>query len=343
MCLTDAIIEQMTLPDFKKNSSVLIIIAYTQVITTVLYMLGLDHSHQTLERYGYMSMYGQWLSISTATCLSVFRNKLNLMPNKLSFSYTLLIFSLCFLLTESVFRTISWLYVNDHHQHLESIFRYLGCLTIFLIILRIIELLNTIEARGQSHADATLSALQARIKPHFLFNSLNTIAELTHADRDQAEHAINSLATLFRASLSTDEKQHSLEEELNLCYRYEDLERWRLNERLNVDWNVDVINANAINVPKLILQPILENSISHGVEADGKINIELDIRESSNVISMMITNGINRKLPPKHGNGMAIANIKERLFVMYDDQFKFKLKDQRDRYSVFIQIPKLKK
>ena len=303
-------------------------------------MLGLDHDDQTPERYGYMSMYSQWLSLSIATCLSLFRNKLNLMQKKLSFSYTLIVFSLCFLLTELVFRSISALYINDHHQHLESIFRYLGCLTIFLVILRVIELLNTIEQRSQSHADAKLSALQARIKPHFLFNSLNTIAELTHDNKEQAEHAINALATLFRASLSTEEKEHSLEEELNLCYRYEDLERWRLDKRLNVEWHIDIQDKKSINVPKLILQPILENSISHGVEADGNINVKLDIRETNNMISMMVSNGINKHRDTRHGNGIAINNIKERLFVMYDDHFKFKIKDQIERYSVFIQIPK---
>ena len=303
-------------------------------------MLNINTGLPSLEQLGYMSVFAQWLSLSTAACLSIARKRLDRLPSKISIIYVILIFSVCFCLTELSFFFFSSLYIINSYTFLESVFRYLGCISIFLVALRIIKLLNTIEQRGQSHADAKLSALQARIKPHFLFNSLNTIAELTHDNKEQAEHAINALATLFRASLSTEEKEHSLEDELNLCYRYEDLERWRLDKRLNVEWHIDIQDKKSINVPKLILQPILENSISHGVEADGNINVKLDIRETNNMISMMVSNGINKHRDTRHGNGIAIDNIKERLFVMYDDHFKFKIKNQIEKYSVFIQIPK---
>jgi len=94
-------------------------------------------------------------------------------------------------------------------------------------------------------------------------------------------------------------------------------------------------------IPKLLIQPLLENSITHGVESDGTININIDIRETDSHVSIMISNGIDISRPATSGNGFAIENTKERLFVMYDDNQKFRIKHSDDTFTVFIQIPKV--
>lgn len=328
----------MNLPNFCKNSAVLVVVLYTELLVTAVYFFtGETH---TIERFGYMSVYAQWLSLMCISLLCINRIWLNSLNNKIRTLFIWGFYSLSFVIVEFSFKYLSEAYVQSYQPSIDSFTRYIAISIVFLLILRVIGLLNTIEKRSKSEANSRISALQARINPHFLFNSLNVIAELTRIDAKHAEQAINSLAKLFRAALSTDSKQHPLTAELNLCYQYENIELWRLGDRLKVEWFVEISDKNQIVVPKLFLQPLLENSITHGVEEDGTINIKIDVRETKSHISVMITNGVS-KLQPRHsGNGLAIENTKERLFVLYDDNHKFKIKQNINTFTVYIQIPK---
>jgi len=328
----------MKLPDFCKNSSVLVVILYTELFVSALFLFnGESHS---LELFGYTSIYAQWLSLMTISLLCFTRNWLNRLKPTLRAIAVWSFYSISFWVVELTFKYLSNLYIQPEYSYGNSLSRYIACSIIFFLVLRVIELLNTIDKRSKSEANARIAALQARIKPHFLFNSLNTIAELTNSHAKHAEHAITSLASLFRAALSTDSKQHSLEQELTLCSRYESLERWRLANKLNINWQIEVAHRDKILIPKLLIQPLLENSITHGVESDDTININIDIRETDSHVSIMITNGIDTSRPATGGNGLAIENTKERLFVMYDDNQKFRIKHSGDTFTVFIQIPK---
>jgi len=328
----------MKLPNFCKNSSVLMVILYTEILVFALFLF--NGEPYSLERFGYTSIFAQWLSLMTISLLCLTRGWLNSLSRAPQAFMVWGFYSASFWIVELTFRYFSNLYVQPEYSYFNSFFRYIACSIIFFLVLRVIELLSTIERRSNSEANARIAALQARIKPHFLFNSLNTIAELTTSQAKHAEQAITSLAKLFRAALSTDSKQHSLEQELSLCSQYESLERWRLDKRLNVDWHIEVANAEQILVPKLLLQPLLENSITHGVESDGIIRVKIDVRETQSHLSIMISNGIDRERPTTGGNGLAIENTKERLFVMYDDNFKFKIKNNENAFTVYIQIPK---
>src|SRR5690606_35547004 len=107
--------------------------------------------------------------------------------------------------------------------------------------------------------------LQARIRPHFLFNSMNTIASLTRSNPEQAEQAIEDLADLFRASLGDAHTQISLEDELEIARTHQRIEQLRLGDRLRVSWDIDGLPPRA-QVPCLIVQPLLENAVYHGIE-----------------------------------------------------------------------------
>ena len=120
------------------------------------------------------------------------------------------------------------------------------------------------DMRLKVQAQARLQALQARIRPHFLFNSMNTIASLTHDQPDLAEQAIENLSDLFRASLSA-EASIALRQELELTRSYIDLEALRLGDRLAVEWRLPE-QEPALNIPALTLQPLVENAIYHGIE-----------------------------------------------------------------------------
>ena len=196
------------------------------------------------------------------------------------------------------------------------------------------------DLRLQVQAQARLQALQARIRPHFLFNSMNTIASLTHDRPDLAEHAIENLSDLFRASLAA-ESSISLQQELELTRSYIDLEALRLGERLEIKWQLPP-REPSLYLPALTLQPLVENAIYHGIEplpAGGVIEIAIDdagsaiiITISNPVVSAQRSNG-------RKGNQMAVDNIKERLALAFDGAASMELSESESRYTVKLTIP----
>ena len=196
------------------------------------------------------------------------------------------------------------------------------------------------ETRREVQSQARLQALQARIRPHFLFNSMNTIASLTHDQPDLAEQAIENLSDLFRASLAA-EASITLQQELELTRSYIDLEALRLGERLEVNWHLPE-EEPVLNLPALTLQPLVENAIYHGVEPlanGGVIDIDISEREDNIVIS------ISNPLAPKpasgrrSGNQMAVENIRERLALAFGGTASMQLLESETGYTVTLTIP----
>ena len=196
------------------------------------------------------------------------------------------------------------------------------------------------DLRLKVQAQARLQALQARIRPHFLFNSMNTIASLTHDRPDLAEQAIENLSDLFRASLAA-ESSISLQQELELTRSYIDLEALRLGERLEVNWQLPQTQPK-LNLPALTLQPLVENAIYHGVEPlPGGGVIDLAISESGASIEIRISNPLMKQQLPHHrkGNRMAVDNIRERLALAFGGAASMELSESDSRYTVKLTIP----
>jgi two-component system sensor histidine kinase AlgZ len=193
-------------------------------------------------------------------------------------------------------------------------------------------------------AQARIRALQARIRPHFLFNSMNTIAALTRSDPARAEAAIEDLADLFRASLNEARTQITLREELEIAHLYERIEQLRLGSRLRVDWDVATIPADCV-VPSLLLQPLLENAIGHGIEplpGGGTVTVRGRIEGDMVVIEVA-----NPAVPPpdrrpsRPGHQIALGNIRERLELAYPGQASVDVADQGDSYRVRLCFPRV--
>ncbi|MDH3220520.1 MAG: histidine kinase [Gammaproteobacteria bacterium] len=196
------------------------------------------------------------------------------------------------------------------------------------------------DLRLKVQAQARLQALQARIRPHFLFNSMNTIASLTHDQPDLAEQAIENLSDLFRASLSA-ESSISLKQELELTRSYIDLEALRLGDRLEVRWRLPP-QEPGVNLPALTLQPLVENAIYHGVEPiPSGGTIELSIDEFDDNIVFTISNPLPAHQQQNHrqGNRMALDNIRERLALAYGGAASMELSESDSRYTVKLTIP----
>ncbi len=194
-------------------------------------------------------------------------------------------------------------------------------------------------------AEARLQALTARIRPHFLFNSLNAVLSLIRAEPRRAETALEELAELFRVLMRDPRDLLPLAEEIALCRQYLDLEKLRLGERLRVEWELVDVPQNML-VPPLMLQPLLENAVYHGVEPAGEGGtVRLRLARRRDELHIELTNPcLGDPVPKGGGNHMALSNIRERLGLYYDLEARLEtrlnaLPDGRHEYRVHIVLP----
>lgn len=175
--------------------------------------------------------------------------------------------------------------------------------------------------------EARLQALQARIQPHFLFNSLNAVLSLIRSEPRRAETALEDLADLFRVLMRDGRDMTTLEDEIRLCRQYLAIEKIRLGERLQVHWETSNISRQFLQraeVPSLLLQPLLENAVHYGVEpATGLAPIRISLSRKIDRIEVIIVNPVHPNAPVSGGNQMALQNIRERLALLYDVEAQF--------------------
>ena len=211
------------------------------------------------------------------------------------------------------------------------------------MMLRYLYVQHRLRSQEQSELQSRIQALQSRIRPHFLFNSMNIIASLIATDPETAETVVEDLSELFRASLNDVGNQVSLEDELGLCERYVRIEGLRLGERLQVEWDIGDFSKE-VRIPLLTLQPLLENAIYHGIQPlpeGGTINIR--VRSQEDRILVEITNPLPgsgyRNDAHAAGNQMAVANIRSRLEVLYGDRAGFSADIVDDVYVTRLSFP----
>jgi len=196
------------------------------------------------------------------------------------------------------------------------------------------------KAYSPALAEARLQALQARIRPHFLFNSLNAVLALIRRDARRAEHALEDLAELFRALMSDGRSLVRLADEIALLERYAAIEQLRLGERLRLSWEIDDAPVDAL-LPALVLQPLLENAVYHGVEpGTGSSDVLVRIERRGERVLARIENPYHeRDAKGRAGNRMALDNIRERLMLFFDAEARLESRVEGARYLVEIEIP----
>jgi two-component system sensor histidine kinase AlgZ len=187
--------------------------------------------------------------------------------------------------------------------------------------------------------EARLQALQARIRPHFLFNSINAVLSLVRSDPRRAESALEDMADLFRVLMADNRDLVPLEAEVELCRQYLDLEELRLGERLQVEWHVDNMPGDAL-VPPLLLQPLLENAVYHGIEPSVEPGlVSINIYRARDQLHMVLRNPYRRDGSHHAGNKMALGNIKERLALHFDAEASLQTRVGDSQYEVHITLP----
>lgn len=186
---------------------------------------------------------------------------------------------------------------------------------------------------------ARLQALQARIRPHFLFNSLNAVLSLIRAEPRRAEIALEDLADLFRVLMQDNRELAPLAREVELCRQYLDLEQLRLGDRLQVEWHVDNMPGDAL-VPPLVLQPLIENAVYHGIEpAIEPGTVSIGIYRKGKELHAVLSNPLRKHVRHQSGNKMAVENIRERLALHFDAEASLTNTVTDSTYQVHIVMP----
>lgn len=316
-----------------------------ELLAIILALSEPDHDSELVYHLALQSLFIQLIALSCAASLCVGRQFLNQLPPALiaPTSYGLILL-VSFLIIELV-----WYFMHNepylqgmNQSHLMYSIR---CLTIAAItaalVLRYLYVQHQWRNQIEAESKARIEALQARIRPHFLFNCMNTIASLTRKAPALAEESIENLSALFRASLQKTEQLSTLEKEFELCHQYLSIEQHRLGERLKCDWQVDALPLDA-RIPTLTLQPLIENAIYHGIEplAAGGI-VTIQGHEENNHWLISIQNPIDKRLTTnRDGNRIAQENVRQRLTTFYDNPNCFQIIETDNEYKVEISLPK---
>ena len=331
------------LPDFCQGENILRLILVLELAAIVFSMVGYSQATGLYVDIALRSLYIQWVGLGSAGLLCLLRRKNwvdgEVVVTVVSFLVVAGMTLLCSLLALVLDDGLN-LQLMQTDQPGYTLLRHVLISTILLgVALRYFFIQHRNRAMLRKEASARLQALQARIRPHFLFISLNTIASLTYDQPEQAERAIENLAELFRASLKA-EASVTLAREIEFTREYIELESLRLGDRLRVDWHIDA-QTNDLSLPALTLQPLVENAIYHGIEpapAGGEVSIRV---EQNDELLITISNPVLAANTARHrdGNQMALDNIRERLSLAFANSAKIEHIQENDLYTVEIRIP----
>ncbi|MDP1739622.1 sensor histidine kinase [Polaromonas sp.] len=194
------------------------------------------------------------------------------------------------------------------------------------------------KARTPAATAARLAELQSRIRPHFLFNTLNSAIALVRAEPAQAEAVLEDLSELFRHALADPAESVTLGAEIALAKRYLAIEQVRFGERLQVQWSLDP-EANGAKLPPLLLQPLVENAVRHGVEPSaGGAQVKISTVRRGSMVVLKVTNSTPAGVGER-GHGLALANVRERLALLHDVQAQFKTAFKDGIFQVRLELP----
>jgi len=283
------------------------------------------------------SLYVQWVALSLAAVLCVTARWINRMGHTWA---GLTVWLLALLTTAVVFVVSRYLLNTTPLIEWQTLLHHLGVSAIVsAVVLRYLYETHREQERRAAGLQARAQALQARIRPHFLFNSMNTIASLTRSDAKLAEQVVHDLSDLFRASLADAERLSTLKQELELARGYLRIEVQRLGERLQVSWDLQDLPEHA-PMPALLLQPLLENAVYHGIEpAVNGGTIEISGRYRKGLVNIGISNPLPETQTERKGNQIAQRNVRERLQAVFPEHGDLRIGEVEGRYQVRLVFP----
>jgi two-component system sensor histidine kinase AlgZ len=332
------------LPDFCSLPVVFAVMVVAELLVLVIVIAPTDESLPLLPRLATASAFVQWLGLVCVVCLC------QLQPALLRLAPVWAITAAYVLVLAITLLGSALVFALDHQFNLgmtlpfdlQARFLSRNVLLAALVgaaLLRYFYVLEQWRARVRAEGKARFEALQARIRPHFLFNSMNTIISLIRSRPTEAENAVENLSDLFRAALGADNAPSTLGTELELVRHYLDIEQLRLGDRLRVEFDVADLPAD-LEVPALLLQPLIENAVYHGVEqvTDGTITIRGS--RTDGLIRIDIRNPrppAGARGPGRHG--VALANTRSRIEYHFGRHAALDIDAGADYFSCSVRLP----
>lgn len=331
------------LPNFCAIQPVLLLVIFSQLLSITFVLVREPLIPFPWESLALISVFILWVSLTTASLWCGLRETMMRWPEQVA---ACICFAIVIIVTFFFSLIGQWL-TPLHHFNWSSFSPYwphvfqhiLIAAIIGGLILRYFYLAGQLEKQRRSELIHRIQALQSRIHPHFLFNSMNIIASLIDSDPEAAETVVEDLSEVFRASLNEVQDQVPLNHEIDLCRRYLNIEQMRLGARLEVIWDLPELIPPQVLVPMLTIQPILENAIYHGIQhlpEGGAITVSIRIAERR--VSIKVRNPMP-STPPRqeHGNKLAVGNIRHRLAALYGQSASLKHRLEATWYCVEIQ------
>ncbi len=341
------------LPDFCAVRVVLLVVVIGELIAFIMALAPAQPIDERWTNLSMISLFVQWVGLSCAALLCASRRWLRRTSDLRATLYGYaLILSITALFSEVAFQLNGYIgnvTLITANQHIDFLLRNLAlAIIVATVALRYFYVQHQSKRHIEAVSHARLEALQARIRPHFLFNSMNTIASLTRRQPDVAERVVVDLADLFRATLGDVRRMTSLHDELDLARRYLNIEILRLGDRLTIEWHGERLPGDAL-LPAFTIQPLVENAIYHGIEPlTGGGTIHLSGQLENGVVKVTIINPVatgdrgtsSGTTPPPHdGNHMALANIRARLEAYFDGAGRLTTEQHDNRYTVTVSFP----
>ncbi len=319
-----------TIPDFCSAKAVLIALLLAELLAMLLALGEFASIQDFWSTVGINCFFIIWVILPSQALLGLMKNWLRKV-NPMTAIVT------AFVVIQLITCVITWLgYSGLSYFTFPSIakssvepalyLRTLGISSIVsLVLLYHLYIQTCWKQQVQAELNARLQALQSRIQPHFLFNSLNTIASTVHEDPELAENLLVHMSELMRAGLNTQNNLVTLTDELRLVHGYLSIESQRVGDRLNVEWNVDKSVCDA-HIPPLSVQPLVENAVYHGVEPrTGGGTVEITAIKRDRSVILMVRNSVTKESQHEttnHGHGIALDNVMARVKGWFGDDAK---------------------
>lgn len=338
------------LPDFCNTHRIVEVLLVCEAVAVVLALVAAHDTIAFVQRLLLLTLYVQWIGILSAAALCLVRRHVGgrvSRPAMLAVCYVvlLLVTWLVAELAHGIGRYTWMMPLADPAERLVFVLRSVGvCAVVSALALRYFWLRASWREGIRAEAWVRLDALQARIRPHFLFNSLNSIASLIGTRPDDAERATEDLATLLRARLRADGPALvPLAAELELVEAYLHIEQFRFGERLTLAWDIDAASRSYL-VPALSLQPLVENAIVHGIarRAEGG-ELAISAKMNGGQLWIRISNPVGQRQAGAsrgpQGNRQALRNIEQRLALHFDHEARLLTLENNDRFVVDLIMP----
>jgi len=326
------------LPDFRNAGVMLRILLGVNLLAVLAALVQSDGISDSVQRYCDMAIWVQPLLLINLTLLALFGNLLRRFSIWIGRALVVIQSAASAILLTDLWRFLT--FDEGSWAHLLKA----GLLGSAAAALMLSYLALRASALSPALVEARLQSLTARIRPHFLFNSLNAIISLIRLDPRRAETALEELAELFRALMRDHRELIPLADEMALCRQYLDLEKLRLGDRLNFAWEVTDLVVD-LKVPPLMVQPLLENAVYHGIEPSGEGGtIGIRVLRRGDELHIDLVNPCDVDTEHQHGNHMALDNIRERLALYYDLEARIEtgevlLAGGQREYRVHIVLP----